>query len=157
MAAMANFLVKDDSGSEATLIPITDTPDPFWRANAAGVPMDGQIRVWFKEEVLKDGTYKRTVKVEVPILETLGTAGTSAGYVAPQKVAYVETHIHTSYSSSRATLADRANSLKYSLGVLQGASSTTATGVLSNTAAADSFKNSTLPGPYFLTSGVKPS
>jgi hypothetical protein len=47
--------------------------------------------------------------------------------------------------------------LKLAIGIVQGASSITATGVLSNTAAGDAWKNSVLPIPLMLTAGVLPN
>jgi hypothetical protein len=160
MGAMTNLLVKDDATSpaEITLVPVSDTPAPNWRGNVSGVSMAGQVRLTIMaSEILKNGDYRRVVKLEVPVMETLGASGTSAGYVAPQKVAYVETFVVTQYSSSRSTVADRANSLKLLIGVLQGATSTTATGTLSNTSAGDAWKNSTAPFPKFFTNGEVPN
>lgn len=154
MAQMANILVKDDAATpiEYTLKPITDTPNPLYRANVAGVPIDAQIRATYSCEKLKSGGYKLSVKLEVPVQETLGASGTSTGYVAPPKVAYVTTGIFTMFASSRSTSQDRANALKMCLGILQGASATTATGVLVNTSTGQAFVNSVLQGPAFFTS-----
>jgi hypothetical protein len=159
MAAMANLLVKDDATSpvEITFIPVTDTPTPFYRASIAGVPFEGQPRVTLTSEKLRNGSYKYTVKVEVPVMETLGASGTSAGYVAPPKVAYTNVYIGSMFVDARSTIADRANLLKLATGIIQGASATTATGVLSNTAAGDAWKNSTLPIPLMFTQGVMPN
>jgi hypothetical protein len=159
MANQTNILVKDDAGTpvEATLIPVSATPSPNWRGSAAGVPFEGQIRLGFSEEKLKSGDYKRTVKLEVPVMETLGASGTSAGYVAPPKVAYTEQFFATHISNRRATVADRANILKMMVGVLQGASGTTATGVLDQASSGGAFAASTLPAPLFYTQGVIPS
>lgn len=146
MGAMTNLLVKDDgTPTEFTLIPVTDTPHPFWRAKVANVPVDGQPRLTFSQEKVKSGDYKVTAKLEVPVMETLGASGTSAGYVAPPAVAYVNVGIVTLFASSRSTIADRANTLRMLVGILQGASSTTNTGTLANNAAADAWKNSVLP------------
>jgi len=159
MAAQANVLVKDDANPvvEQTLIPITDTPIPFWRGTIAGVPLEGQPRLYLSSEKVKSGAYKQTMKLEVPVMETLGASGTSAGYVAPPKVAYVNTVIFTMFADARSTIADRANAIKMAIGIAQGASSTTATGVLNQATAADGFKSSTLPGPQFFTSLVIPN
>ncbi len=159
MAAMANLLVKDDATSpvEITFVPVTDTPNPFWRAGMAGVPLDGQPRITVTQERVKSGAYKYTAKLEVPVMETLGASGTSAGYVAPPKVAYVNTGIFTMFADARSTIADRANLLKMCVGLLQGASGTTATGILANTAAGDAWKNSVLPFPLIFTNGVLPN
>jgi hypothetical protein len=159
MAAMANLLIKDDATApvEITFVPVTDTPNPYWRASIAGVPLEGQPRLTLSQEVVKSGAYKLTVKLEVPVMETLGASGTSAGYVAPPKVAYVNTSIVTHFIDPRSTIADRANLLKLSVGALQGASGTTATGILANTAAGDAWKNSTLPITLFFTQVVLPN
>jgi hypothetical protein len=160
MAAMTNILVKDDTVTtpvEFTLFPVTDTPHPLWRANVAGVPIDGQLRLSNTVEKLKNGSYKITVKLESPTLETLGASGTSSGYVAPAKVAYVTTGIFTMFADKRSTIADRVNCLRFIMGYLQGASSTTATGVLANTAAGQAWSTSTLPGPLLFSSLILPN
>jgi len=160
MPAMTNILVKDDTVTtpvEFTLIPITDNPDPMWRASVSGVPIDGQVRLTLSSNQTKNGSYKMTVKLEVPVLETLGASGTSAGYVAPPKVAYVNTAIFTMFSDRRSTTQNRADLLKMTLGILQGASSTTATGVLANTSAGNAFVNSVLPITNALVTVLKPN
>jgi hypothetical protein len=111
----------------------------------ANVPVDGQPRLTLSQEKVKSGDYKVTAKLEVPVMETLGASGTSAGYVAPPAVAYTNVVIATGFFSVRSTIADRANSLRMMVGILQGASSTTNTGTLANNAAADAWKNSVLP------------
>ncbi len=159
MGAMTNLLVKDDANPlvEQTLIPISDTPNPYWRGNAAGVPLEGQIRAVASTEQVKSGAWKITLKVEVPVMETLGASGTSSGYVAPPKVAYVNTVIVTMFADARSTLADRYNAIKMAVGLVQGASATTATGVLSQSSAADAWKSSVLPLPLLFGQLVLPN
>jgi hypothetical protein len=160
MASMTNLLVKDDTTTtvvEHTFVPVTDTPNPFWRTLAAGVPLEGCPRLNLTSERLKSGDYKLTVKLELPVMETLGASGTSMGYVAPPKVAYVNTGIYTMFVNARSTLADRANLAKMLAGLVSGASSTTSTGVLDQSSAADAWKNSVLPVTQFLTSLVVPN
>lgn len=159
MGAMTNILVKDDAATpkEWTLVPITDTPNPHWRANDAGIPLMGQPRLTESTEQLKSGDWKITAKLEVPVMETLGTAGTSAGYQAAPAVAYVMTNINTMFAPARSTVADRSNCLKMMTGILQGASSTTATGTLANTAAGDAWKNSTAQAPQLFVNLVVPN
>lgn len=160
MAAMGNLLIKDDAASpiEYTFLPITDKDgSPYYRTSISGVPFEGQMRFRLTEEQLKDGNWKRTAKLEVPVMETLGASGTSAGYVAPPKVAYTETFIFSHFSNRRATVADRSNGLKMMLGALQGASATTATGVLNQASAGSAFSASVLPVPIFVTQGVVPN
>lgn len=159
MAQMANFLVKDDAATpkEWTLVPITDTPNPFWRGNDASIPIEGQPRLNFTVDSVKDGGYKVTAKLEVPTMETLGASGTSAGYVAPPKVAYVTTCIFTMFVDRRSTIADRMNALRLIVGVLQGSSSTTATGTLANNAAGGAWTASTAPGPQLFNGLILPN
>jgi hypothetical protein len=146
MGAMTNLLVKDDgTPTEFTLVPVTDTPSPLWRAAVANVPVEGQPPLYHTPEKLKSGDYKVSAKLEVPVMETLGASGTSAGYVAPPAVAYTNTGWVTLICSARSTIADRANLLRMLVGVVQGASSVTNTGTLANNAAADAWKNSVLP------------
>jgi len=154
---MGNLLVKDDAGVEYTFVPVTDTPRPLWRANVAAVPFEGQMTYEFSESKTPDGGYKRQGILSVPVMEQLGTAGSAAGYVAAAKVAYTEKVYVTQVSSRRSTLADRANSMKLAIGISQGASVTTATGVLSNTSANDAWKNSALPLVAAYTQGVIPN
>lgn len=159
MAAMTNILVKDDAATpiEWTLQPITDTPNPQWRASASGIPLAGQPRLSASVEEVKSGAVKVTAKLEVPVMETLGASGTSAGYVAPPAVAYTNTAIVTAFVDQRSTVADRANLLKMIAGILGGASSTTATGILDQSTAGDGWKNSTLPFPLMFTGVIVPN
>lgn len=155
MAAMANILIKDDANPlvEFTLVPVTNAR-PKWRAQVAGTPLDGQITVeQLVNEKLADGNYRRVLKLEVPVMETLGTAGTAAGYVAPPKVAYKIPYTVSTVQNARATTADMANALKFLLGLLAGASAVTATGTLNGASAADAVKNGTGPITRFMVYG----
>lgn len=155
MANMANILVKDDSNPlvEFTLVPVTNNR-PKWRSQITGVPTDGQITVeQLANEKLKSGDYRRVMKVQVPIMETLGTSGTSAGYQAAPKVAYVETYTISNVSPARAVTADAANALKIVIGLIAGAGSTTAAGTLDGTSAADAVKGHAGPMVRFFVYG----
>lgn len=153
MATMTNILVKDDANPlvEQTFVPVSDNPEPHWRTSTAGVPFEGQARLSQSVTKQKNGSYKITAKLEVPVMETLGTAGTSFGYVAPPQVAYVTTAIVTMFADKRSTVADRANTYKMMLGLLAGANDTTANGTLNGTSAADLVKTSTRPFPVLYT------
>jgi len=160
MSEMTNLLVKDDTVTtpvEFTLIPVSNVPVPTWRAAVSNVPIDAQLRLSVDVQQLKSGGWKTTVKLEVPVQETLGASGSSSGYVAPPAVAYVTTCIFTMFSDRRSTTQDRANALKLALGILQGASATTATGILANTAAGNAFVNSALPITEAIIKTVKPA
>lgn len=153
MATMTNLLVKDDANPlvELTFVPVSDNPDPFWRTIIPGVPQDGQARLSQSVQKQKNGSYKVTAKLEIPVMETLGASGTSAGYVAPPKVAYVNTVIVSLFADGRSTISDRANTLKLMLGLLAGATSVTNTGTLNGTSAADAYKNSSAAFPQLFS------
>jgi len=159
MPAMTNLLVKDDAATpkEWTLVPITDTPNPFWRATDAALPLEAQPRVNAYSVKLKNQGYKITVKTELPVLETLGASGTALGYVAPPKVAYTNTAITSCFMDRRSTISDRANLLKMHTGILTGASSTTSTGILNQASLGGVFAASVLPIPYLFTGVVLPN
>lgn len=159
MGAMTNLLVKDDTATtrqELTFIPVTDTPRPMWRAEIAGVPLAGQPRIEFDVTDVKFGQ-KVALKVDIPVMEELGTAGTQNGYVAPAKVAYVNSAYATLMLNERATQQNAADLLSILVGLLQGASSTTATGVLDQASAANSFNGSVLPIVYAMVHRIKPN
>ncbi len=155
MAAMANILVKDDANPlvEFTLVPVTNAR-PKWRAQVTGVPISGQITTeQLANDQLADGSWRRVMKTEIPEMETLGTAGTSAGYVAPQKVAFRTPYTVSAIQNPRATTASMANGLKITIGLLGGASSTTGAGTLSGTSVADAVKSSAGPMTRFFVYG----
>jgi len=144
MAAMTNLLIKDDAATpaETTLVPITDNPEPVWRAQTAGVPFEGQMTLRQSVIKQKNGNYKVSLKLEVPVMETLGASGSSAGYVAPPKVAYVTPIIVSMFVDKRSTLADRANTYKLMMALLNGATAVTgASQGIHNGAVGDIVKN----------------
>lgn len=161
MAQMPTFLVKDDASTpvEHTLVPVSDqSGTSFWRGNAAGVPIEGQVRVTALQEKLKNGDYRISVKTEVPVMETPASfSGTPDGYIAPPKVAYVNTAILTVFANRRSTSADRANIIKLAAGLVAGASGTSGSGVLNNASAGDAYKNSTAAIPQFFINLIQPS
>jgi len=158
MSTITNILVKDDSNplTEHTFYPVKGDR-PLWRTQIAGVPIDGQLTFeLLVNEQLPDGNWRRVTKLVVPEMETLGTAGTSAGYVAPQKVAFKTPYTLSTIQHQRATAASMANSLKLMLGLHQGASSVTATGTIDQTVAADTVKNSAAIVTRFMVYGEEP-
>jgi hypothetical protein len=155
---MSNVLVKDDSNPliEYSFVPVKGDR-PMWRTQIAGLPIDGQMTYeLLVNEQLPDGNWRRVTKLVVPEMETQGTAGTSAGYVAPQKVAFKTPYTLSTIVNQRATAASMANGLKLCLGLHQGASSVTATGTINQASAADAVKNSTAIAPRFMVYGEEP-
>lgn len=153
MADMANVILRSDDTTpvDHILIPISNADrNLVWRGDATSVPSDGQLRLTATWERLKDGTYRLSLKLEVPVMETIGTAAAN-GYVAAPKVAYVMVGIFTMFAPARSTIADRANVVKMLAHALTGASSTAGTNISSATPTGDVWKTSTAavaPLPY---------
>lgn len=154
MSQMTVLLVKDDAATpvEYAFHPVSENPIPHWQTRIAGLPREGQMRYSLEEVTLKSGDIKTTAKLEVPVMETVGTAN-SSGYVAAPKVAYVNTWIITSFKNRRHTIADASNGLKMSLGLAQGATSTSGTGTLNQAAAGNAFSASAAPVVVAFVSG----
>lgn len=159
MSTQDNIIVKDDAATpvSTTLIPVSSSDTSAeWRGNNPLIPLIGQIRLSVLVEKVKVG-HRVVMKTEVPVMETLGASGTSAGYVAPPKVAYVITVITTMFVDPRSTATDRANALKIHECAVQGASATAGTGLTGIAAAGGAFLASVLPGPLLYTGLVVPS
>jgi len=157
MADMNNVVLTDDTGSSVTLLPISNADKNLvWRSNAAGVPIDGQTRLTVTWDRLKSGDYKLTAKLEVPVMETIGSAAAS-GYVAAPAVAYVVVGIFTMFAPARSTIADRANAYRMLAHALCGATSVANSGVLPAVATADLIKNSVSAMPYGFVNLVMPN
>ncbi len=155
MGAMANVLLKDDATTptEFTFVPVTNNR-PKWMTQVSGVPVDGQHTVeQLANERLASGAYRRVLKVVLRVMETLGTAGTSAGYQAAPKVAYEIPVTISMTVPSRAVIADCANAIKFAIGAVAGASSTTGTGTLDGASAGDAWKSGTGPQTRFMVYG----
>jgi hypothetical protein len=159
MADMNNILLQDDTDTTRTLLPVTNANQNLvWRGNEAGVPDFGQIRLTETWEKLKSGDWRLSAKLEVPVLETIGSAS-SSGYVAAPKVAYVMVGIFTMFAPARSTIADRANVYRMLTHAISGATHVADNQLLASTAAADGFKNvaSSSSVPYGFINLVMPN
>lgn len=157
MADMNNILVQDDTDTTITLLPISNADrNLVWRGNMAGVPVDGQPRLSIVWERLKSGDYRLSAKLEVPVMETIGSAAAS-GYVAAAKVAYVMVGIFTMFAPARSTIEDRANVYRMMVHALNGASNTADTQLNPGVGAANGFKSSVFPMPYSFINLVMPN
>jgi hypothetical protein len=140
MADMSNILLQDDSDTTITFLPVSNANQNLvWRANLIGVPIDGQARLTATWEKLKSGDYRLSAKLEVPVLETIGSAA-ATGYVAAAKTAYVMVGIFTMFAPARSTAADRANVYRMMTHLMMGASSTADTGNSANIVASGTFE-----------------
>ena len=159
MSQMANILIKDDSNTSLTMVPVkASNNEVAWRGNAAGVPADGQIRLSIVWEHLKNRTWRGSVKLEVPSMESV-QGSTAAGYVAAPSVAYVTVVILTLFAPARSTNTDRANAVRMMIHALTGASSTAATEVDAAAGAANAFRDvaDTRQVTYALVNEIPPA
>jgi len=115
MSAQANIVAYDGAATpvQHTFVPasngrtaLADEFAAFWREVTASVPTEAQGTVETYVRKLKSGTYRVTLAVSIPVMESIG-AQNAAGYTAPPKVAYVNTMQVVGYFSPRSTLADR--------------------------------------------------
>lgn len=161
MANMVNVLIQDDTDTTRTLLPVSNADQNLvWRANVDGVPVDGQIRLTETWEKMKDGGYRLSAKLEVPVMETIGAAA-ATGYVANAKVAYVLVGIFTMFAPARSSISDRANLVRMMAHLISGASDVADTLVNPATGAAAAFKSAALTSasvvPYSFVNIVMPS
>jgi hypothetical protein len=155
MAQKANVLLKDDTTAPVEFTFLPDTAGTaHWRTQISGVPVNGQHSIeQLANETLKSGANRRVIKAVLRVMETLGASGTSAGYVAPPKVAYEVPVTISLIADSRATIADCANAIKFAAGAIAGASAVTATGTLDGASAGDAWKGGTGPFTRFMIYG----
>lgn len=97
-----------------------------WREDKAGVPLVGQVSLVATYEKTNNGIFKVDVRLSVPVMETAGTGGNSAGYVAAPKVAHVLTYGSYAMFSERAATADRRLARQLSVNIQGGIATTVA-------------------------------
>lgn len=77
-----------------------------YKEATAGVPEEAQGRVTIKLSKLGSGVNRASVRVEIPVMESISGVN-SAGYTAAPKVAYVDTVEVTGFYHSRSVIANR--------------------------------------------------
>ncbi len=113
MGAIANIAVYDGAATPVlhTLIPVSVTREKglvraLWREAVAGVPVSAQVSAQVTIQQLQSGVYKTEARVEVPVMETIGSQN-AAGYTAAPKVAYVNTLVTTGFFHERSDVTGR--------------------------------------------------
>lgn len=121
---MINILLQDDTDTTRTFIPVKqDGNSASYRTAQADIPMGGQTRISAVWEEMKNGTFRASVKLEVPLMET-ASGSNSAGYDAAPSVAYVIPIIVTIFAPPRSTAADRAHAVRMLAHAIIGANGT---------------------------------
>lgn len=77
-----------------------------YKEATAGVPDEAQGRVTIKLSKLGSGVSRASVRVELPVMESISGVN-SSGYTAAPKVAYVDTVEVTGYYHQRSVIANR--------------------------------------------------
>lgn len=80
------------------------------------VPDEAQGRVIIKQTKLGSGVNRTSVRVELPVMESVSGVN-SAGYTAAPKVAYVDTVEVIGYYSPRSTVAGRRTARQLALNI----------------------------------------
>ncbi len=113
MSAQANIVAFDGAGT-----PVSHTFTPVdayreigvlvaeWRENLSTVPTYACPKVSTRLQKLKSGVYRASVRLEVPVMESV-SGQNAAGYTAAPKVAHTITQEWVGYYHERATQADR--------------------------------------------------
>lgn len=111
MANIANIVAFDGATTPVSHTLLADSVSrdkgvniAVWKEANASIPDDAQVRATLKRSKLGTGVTKQELRVEVPVMESIGAAN-SSGYTAPPKVAFVDTIIITSLRSGRSTNA----------------------------------------------------
>lgn len=82
-----------------------------------GVPEEAQGRVTIKHSKLGSGVSRASVRVELPVMESISGVN-SSGYTAAPKVAYVDTVEVTGYYHQRSVIANRRSVRQLALNIL---------------------------------------
>lgn len=113
MSQIANIAVYDGAATPVlhTLVAVSVTREKGvvkaeWREALAGVPVTAQLRALATIQQLPSGVYKTELRVEVPVMETIG-AQNAAGYTAAPKVAYVNTITCSGFFHERSDVTGR--------------------------------------------------
>lgn len=143
---MNNILLQNDADVTQTYVGVSQgLNEAQFRTNTAGVNIVGQSRLTALWEQLKQGTWRTSVKLEVPFLETLGSTN-AAGYVSQPSVAYTVVGIVTLFAPARSSSSDRAHVIRQLAHAIAGANATDDALINPATGAALAFENGAVNG-----------
>lgn len=87
-----------------------------YKEATTGVPDYAQGRVTIKKSKLPSGVFRASVRVELPVMESI-SGQNAAGYTAPPKVAYTDTVEVVGYFHERSTVAGRRGARQLALNI----------------------------------------
>jgi len=112
MSQQANIVAYDGAATPAvhTLVPIKNWSEKgktfaLWREQVSTLPVYAQVSCLTKSERIPSGVHKVSLRVEVPVMESV-SGQNAAGYTAAPKVAYVLTMEVTAFLHERSTIAE---------------------------------------------------
>lgn len=113
MSTIANIVAFDGAATPVshTFTPVDVTREKGevlaqYREMLSTVPVYAQPSVVLRKKQMNSGVYRVSVRTEVPVMESVGSQN-AAGYTAPPKVAYVDSHETVGYFHMRSTQDSR--------------------------------------------------
>lgn len=107
---LSDIVVYDDVPTAKTLTPVSD--NELVDASTAIAPL-ARTSLTMSKITLKNKLTRRMVKTDVPVMESVGSAGTQTGYIAAPKVAHVISVSTAVFcNDDRATPTEIAHALK---------------------------------------------
>lgn len=118
MAELANLNVYDDASTSYVLEPISDSE---WMEISTTKSRAAKLHATISSLLLKNKYTRRLYKLDVPVMETVGTLGTVEGYVAPPEVAHtISVSIAVFSNDNRATITDVSHAVKLCVNTFLG-------------------------------------
>lgn len=115
-----------------------------WSELLSAVPEEGQVKAVMTKELLPSGITKVTMETHVPVME-IPEGGSSSGYVAPPKVAYIDKIVTVGYKHPRSTAASMRNARRIHCALLLGYTEAETFTMFTNTPPAQLFDSGVLP------------
>lgn len=113
MSSIANITVFDGQATPVSHTFIAEsvsrsgaTVTATYKEATAGVPDEAQGRITMKRATLKSGVTRSSVRVDLPVMESVSGVN-AAGYTAAPKVAYVDSVEVVNYGHKRSIIAGR--------------------------------------------------
>lgn len=130
MSAIANIVVFDGQSTPVSHTFIAESVSragndviATYKEAIVGVPDYAQGRITVKRSKLGSGVTRTSVRVEMPVMESVSGVN-SAGYTAAPKVAYVDTAEGNGYFHERSLIAGRRSARQILTNVLNSVATT---------------------------------
>jgi len=132
MSAIANLVAFDGQATPvshtfvaASVARLGSDVIASYKEATAGVPEEAQGKVTIKLSKLGSGVNRTSVRVELPVMESISGVN-SAGYTAAPKVAYVDTVEVVGYYHPRSVIAGRRGVRQLAVNIMNNVTTTVA-------------------------------